>query len=442
MTTFNRVLLAFVFAAAGLVFGYFALFHQSDTLLLLGGAAMIALAILAPRFLLLAAIPLVILGEGLELTFIPISWPIGMALLGSWGLGVLIGRWKIKPREHLLVALLALLLFVSYQLAPRALGAQFDRSSDLISFLIGLSLLAAAISIPVRPKHFLYVTSVTGAAAGVVVLQSASDATGRVFALTLNPNYVAMLLTLGIIASVTLIRLQRNPVWLLPAVVAFLAMLPTGSRGAGIALAIGLLSILLGGQRRSIQVVLVAVLLGTAVVIPWQGPIQQRILSSTRTPGDLEVSDSIRLHAAGLAVAYTLDKPLVGIGYGLFAPFAIRDTRLGLFVNTHNDYLRISAEAGIPALLALLALIWLGFRKGNPEARVLRPMMIVYCVALLSANTLSNIIVTIPFWIALGTCLRLPSRKQPQVNDPPSAVEQSGLAPRGLQPVGATASHL
>ena len=59
-----------------------------------------------------------------------------------------------------------------------------------------------------------------------------------------------------------------------------------------------------------------------------------------------------RLDAAGLALEAFADEPIVGIGWDRFPELAARELDYGELA-THNEYLRIAAELGIPGLLML-----------------------------------------------------------------------------------------
>jgi hypothetical protein len=58
------------------------------------------------------------------------------------------------------------------------------------------------------------------------------------------------------------------------------------------------------------------------------------------------------------------------------------------------------------ALVLFLVLLWLGLRgrRLTPDLVILRAVVVAYAVGLVFANTLANLTVTGPFWVALG-CL-------------------------------------
>jgi O-antigen ligase len=110
---------------------------------------------------------------------------------------------------------------------------------------------------------------------------------------------------------------------------------------------------------------------------------------------------------AWFAVRVAAGHPLRGIGYGTFPSHA--GAEFGLHIATHNDYLRLAAETGIPALVAFLGLLWLGLRRpASGDLAVLRAMTAAYAAGLLFANALASLVISTPFWLALGCLLATP----------------------------------
>jgi O-antigen ligase len=107
--------------------------------------------------------------------------------------------------------------------------------------------------------------------------------------------------------------------------------------------------------------------------------------------------------------------PVLGVGYGRFPVVADNDPRLNFFINTHNDFLRLAAELGLPGLGLFLLMLYssaTGLRRGGERAGLV--VLATYLVGLMFANTLSNMAVTAPFWICLGIGLgahRVPQRQ-------------------------------
>ena len=126
-----------------------------------------------------------------------------------------------------------------------------------------------------------------------------------------------------------------------------------------------------------------------------------------RSTADLAGNNKVRAESAALAVRLAAENPLRGTGYGSFPEQAARSSDLGVFINTHNDYLWLAAEAGVAPALLLVFLICRGTcRAAGADEQVLAGAVTAYAVVLLFGNTLSNFMASTPFWVCLGVLLR------------------------------------
>jgi O-antigen ligase len=95
-------------------------------------------------------------------------------------------------------------------------------------------------------------------------------------------------------------------------------------------------------------------------------------------------ADNSEAHASALArhdimkdaIATTLEHPLVGIGSGMFAQYrwdhiTLPDGRRKPYLPTHNTYLEVSSECGIPGLIFYLIFLWTIYR----QSRVVRKLI-------------------------------------------------------------------
>jgi O-antigen ligase len=248
--------------------------------------------------------------------------------------------------------------------------------------------------------------AVAGAVTAGYVLVGGDYAGGRLEGLGFNPNYLGALLALPIVAAVGLMRQDRNPAWLAPSGVCLVAMAETQSRGAFLAAAVGVAIILVQGRPFKLQapVVLAAVVVATA--LPGSLDAVEHIAAGNRQTSDLNSNSEIRRQAAEFATHVALQHPLRGIGYGMFPSYAAKSPRFGVYINTHNDYLRLAAEAGAITLAAFLVLLWLGTtRRRSGDLGVLRAVVLTYAVGLFFANLLADLAASLPFWLSLGCLL-------------------------------------
>lgn len=336
---------------------------------------------------------------------------------------------------HALIGLMAALLVVSYAF-PSLLRVGHARS-DLVTLLAGLIVLAVCVAVRPSVDGLYACAALSGAVASVVVLSAGRYELGRLWGLGLNCNYLAALLTLPIVAACGL-ALKQQRWWLLAAVPSLVALYATESRGAAAALAGGLAALFVLRRRWWTQVIAVtaSVAIGVAassiafrtsepaserqvaMTTPSQGPepltnapgaaAEERTgtgLSGSRTSSEYEYNNRVRVEAALVALGVVMDHPLRGIGYLGFADYALTTPAFALYMNTHNDYLRLAAESGVITALLLVAIMALAMRRRDPRLDTARAMVFCYAITLGLANTLSNFTVSVFFWAALGALL-------------------------------------
>jgi hypothetical protein len=312
---------------------------------------------------------------------------------------------------HAWIALLGLLLLLSFVFPSVSLSTPVEWV-DLVGLLGGLVLLAVVTAAPPPPGAVARVTAAAGGLAGAYVLAVGEHAAGRLQGLGLNPNYLGALLVLPFVAAVGVTRLTRQPAWLVPAAVCLAAMAGTQSRGAFLASVVGVGAVLVQGRPRHVQLAIVAAVTAAGAVLPSGLGAAEHLVAGHRPETQLSLNTSVREHAAGLAAQVAAEHPFRGIGYGMFPPYAQKSSRLGIYIATHDDYLRLAAEAGVFTLATFLVLLWLGLgRRRSGEAAVARAIVLAYAVGLFFANQLASLLISIPFWLSLG-CL-LAARRPP-----------------------------
>jgi O-antigen ligase len=213
-------------------------------------------------------------------------------------------------------------------------------------------------------------------------------------------------MAIGIALGCTALNRRSAVVWL-PLLAAMIwALIILQSRGAIIAAGSG--AALAGLMRLSRQFGPKLMPVGLTILVLFVGgiaasPKLSQAVQFGRSESDLASSDAARFATTDLAIATTIANPVLGIGYGRFPIVADHDARLNFFINTHNDFLRLAAELGLPGLGLFLVLVYssvTGLRRSGERAGLV--LMATYLVGLLFANTLSNLAVTAPFWICLG----------------------------------------
>jgi hypothetical protein len=385
-----------------------------------------------PATLVLLLVPLSMLGGGTSTAGRLVVVTAITALATITAASVLVGILPIR-RTYLWMALFGGLLLVSFAFplmtAPATpqqrhrvvdlvgplsgmAPAQLDRLFDLVGMLAGLALLGVSVATSPHPRQVARVVVLSGtAAAGYVLVRGGFDNV-RLEGLGCNPNYLGFLLAIPAVTAVGLVRYARNPRWLVPTAVCGVALSETHSRSAFLAAAAGVILVLLQGRSWLFQLTLMSVAATAATAAAAGGMLQpmgrriENLGAGGRTISDLNLSDGLRERAAKLAVHVIIEHPLRGIGLSTFPGFAKRSPGFGVYLATHDEYLRLAAEAGIGTLIVFLVLLWFGVgRRRAGDLALLRAVVLTYGVILFFANPLANLVVSAPFWVALGCLL-------------------------------------
>jgi O-antigen ligase len=198
-------------------------------------------------------------------------------------------------------------------------------------------------------------------------------------------------------------------------------VIKTGSRGAVIALAIGIAFALLKGPTflriaGVLAVPLAALLL--AVLLPNETLRRYATLYDADARAEdqsAELSMRARTILLQKSAEFSLQHPLFGVGPGEFQDYEASTAkaagRRGSWQVTHNSYTQISSEAGIPALLFMLAALVSTYRilnKTHKQARArggFQPIVIASFSAMLSLVAFGAVI----FFLSLAYHFYLPA---------------------------------
>lgn len=158
---------------------------------------------------------------------------------------------------------------------------------------------------------------------------------------------------------------RRRWWWLLAAALLVAGIYLTGSRGAFLSLGIVVLVWLLVSGRRYRRLLLLTPLSTLVLLVPGVGTRIASALDTATTATSVEdASLTGRINAIKVGWYMTRDHPLTGVGIGNFGTRFADYQRLygidGPSLAPHNLYLEMSAESGIPGLLAWLVFFGIG----------------------------------------------------------------------------------
>jgi hypothetical protein len=352
---------------------------------------------------------------------------IPLIVLLVFAMGLVSGHWKIEPTLFAIAATFALFLIISIQSNEGPVqGVSAYR--DLLTLLLGLGLCVVATS--VKPSITLILVSI-GASSVIVATVIITRAYGQVSlsvdplngltfgqssALGLNPNYLGLILALGVVAIAGLSTYYHNPLLLLATVPIWIALTETKSRGSIVAVVVGLFFIYIVGRGLRARIIIIWGI--CLALILWPGIVGyiSRVFLEGRLHQNLSYETDARIYLARLAVQLSLQHPLFGIGYGNFPFRAVQSPSVGLLLVPHDDFLRIAAEVGLPALILLVTIFFKGVRSmrqinsGNAAVAV----TMTYLVGMITIDSLSSLPLTAGVWVLIGSSIGL-ARSKPQM---------------------------
>jgi O-antigen ligase len=184
-----------------------------------------------------------------------------------------------------------------------------------------------------------------------------------------NPNDLAALclLALGVAIAIIMSTSSRNLVRFGSGIAAFLLLLVilmTQSRGAFLGLVVFLFTLFICAMKRSVRIAIGMVVVMLVLAVSVQDSIWDRLSaikmltsSSTLHEADDEGSAAQRFEILKVGWIIFSDHKVFGVGLGAYplsnASYA---PHLGA-KDTHNTYLNIAAEVGLPGLIIWLALV-------------------------------------------------------------------------------------
>lgn len=354
-----------------------------------------------PKSFVLAAIPLITFPT-ISIAGIPVGLLITFATVAVWVAGMLTGKWSFLARVHFLMLSWALVLVLNVVLSG-SMSTLTDRAGDLMTLLGGVFLSAVVVSVRPDPRRTATVMGLTGGLAAFVAQVGGSFSHDRLTALGLGPNYLGIVLAMALVVAFGKALGTGNSAWWIVVVVDVGGLLATQSRGSFIAAAVGL-TVLVIQDRRRFAILLLGLFAVTFLFLKsdWDdGRVVGPLL--TRPESELRSNNEIRGEAALLSAQVAVQNPVWGIGYGNFPEEA--EDKLGVFINTHNDFLRLAAEAGLLGLLPFVFLSMLALKGQTKEMRWTQSVLICYLVACLFANPLSNLQISAMFWTSFGAAL-------------------------------------
>jgi O-antigen ligase len=310
--------------------------------------------------------------------YVPLAKITGILALVA--LACSIGQFRQRiPREVFFLFLLVGQLFASSLLSPIWRGGSIATTLDFSKILLIVPLITGTVTSSGRLRWLLFSQAVSVAAIAAVVIWKGHQLGGRLEGMLggnyTDPNDLALAITLSLPLCLALLFLSRTVMgkvfWSVSMLVMAYAVFLTGSRGGFAAfvvvVAICLWEFAIRGRRR--YLLLLAALAG---VVLWQfaGGMLAARFRGTFDPNDdttpAYASAQARQQLFWRSIEITKEHPIFGVGPGNFIQVS------GLWHTTHNSLTLFSSEAGIPALILYVMILWCGFRNLRATIRLTR----------------------------------------------------------------------
>ena len=200
-----------------------------------------------------------------------------------------------------------------------------------------------------------------------------------------NPNDLATHLLLVVPFMLWLVLTSKSVVLRLAACggVAYgiFLILSSGSRGGAVGFGLAILFYLFRAtaRQRGVAIIVVPVLVAALLAAVPQRSLNRiaSLVSDSGNPEDTEASSVSRMYLLKTGIQAAIDHPIFGVGQGMFAIYEGQHGTVvggyrGQYQETHNSYVTVAAECGIPAFIFYMGGIFSTFRLLNAAHRQAR----------------------------------------------------------------------
>lgn len=272
------------------------------------------------------------------------------------------------PRETLYLLLFTGCLWLSVPFSPVWRGGAFWGALEFTKVVPVIFIMILAVTTVGRLRRLVFVQTACVVVISCVAIWKAQTVVGRLKGVLSgnysNSNDLAIQIVLCLPFCLVFLLRARNPirkvVWGLAVLVMSYGVFLTGSRGGFLAWAVVMAACIwqfgIRGRRRWLLILAVVGILLMGFV---GGAVASRFSAITSAQNDATAYASAqdRKQLFLLALVETAKHPLLGIGVGNFPVIS------GMWMEDHNIFTQISAEAGIPALVLFLMVFVRSFRN-------------------------------------------------------------------------------
>ncbi|WP_248963947.1 O-antigen ligase family protein [Sphaerisporangium perillae] len=325
----------------------------------------------------------------------------------SLGLRLLYGRLRLSV-EHVPVAALGALILIGYLAPPVVVEWGHWSGSDrhFPGLLVCLVMLAVVMVTKPKPAHLLNVFIWSAVAVAVFAFVHGSDGGGRLRTVAYLSTCLGMLEGPAVVACLALARARRAARWLVPAAICFACVFASQSRAGILATAVGAVFVLVAGRPTLFRIALLSVAGAALGLVLKFGVGVGELLAPWRDESGIASSDVQRFEILQFSLRLITEHPLRGVGYGNLVQLIDYTPRYGERSGAHNDYLRIAAENGIPALVVFLVILYRAVRPHREgDLGAVRAVVVSSMVWISTEVNLPHPAWSAFFWISLACLL-------------------------------------
>jgi O-antigen ligase len=250
-------------------------------------------------------------------------------------------------------------------------------------------------------------------------LFGAGEPTLRAVGTFTNSNYYGMFAAVAAVMMASLAVRTGGLVrvaWLVGTVVSVAGVVASFSRGALLALGVGLVIVAFQRGRRTGIAAMVAIAIGGAVLIPAFVDTRLEITTGgiyALPTAELAASDATRSDAFLTGLRMFIENPLAGVGFGQFRFHAQDYIGSNTTTYPHSTWTKLLAEQGLIGFVVFGALVlvgvWMMRKRQHPWLPVVGVGAITYAIAGTFLEPLISLQTSGLIWISLAAVLADPS---------------------------------
>jgi putative inorganic carbon (hco3(-)) transporter len=281
-------------------------------------------------------------------------------------LALLLSIGKVRgrlPREVIYLVVLAAWFFCTVPFSSVWRGGAFLESLEFAKILPAIFVVVWVVNSLPRLRKLLYLQSACVAVISIIAILKGRMSNGRLEGVLngnyANPNDLACQAVICVPFCMTFLIRSRNVVWKLAwgfaiVLLSYVVVL-TGSRAGllawGVAMAICTWEFAVKGRYRFL---LVFALAGLVLLGVYGGKVARRFgaISNANTDATAYASAEVRKRVFLESLSVTASHPLFGVGPGNFQVLS------GSWHSSHDVFLQLSTEAGLPALILYSMILW------------------------------------------------------------------------------------